>query len=303
MPSVFAVSLGSTEISASVAVTVESFSLIFIGYISSSGEYLVGVVCLILNTLLASQSFSLCLLQFDVTNATSSTSRVLSDAFDVRQMPSQVRQLQWKSGLDYVYVATETTVRIAISVSYYDCYVCELNLKVTQVPVEDCASSTDCTSCLSIGNPLCGWCIVENKCSRRTQCQNVSVQSTRRWIPQDQNTDQCFMTTITPSQFVFDRPEIVSCLFEAMELINSLCVVLLQLSVSVSSPGLPVTLLNEMYQCHFQNEEMALSFVVPAEEVTANTNYNCNITGQIPAFNGVKAGITQVFSLVTLYHL
>ena len=79
---------------------------------------------------------------------------------------------------------------------------------------------------------------------------------------------------------MFDRPEIVSCLFEAMELINSLCVVLLQLSVSVSSPGLPVTLPNEMYQCHFQNEEMALSFVVPAEEVTANTNYSCNITGQ-----------------------
>ena len=111
------------------------------------------------------------------------------------------------------------------------------------------------------------------------------------------------MTTITPSQFVFDRPEIVSCLFEAMELINSLCVVLLQLSVSVSSPGLPVTLPNETYQCHFQNEETAVNFVVPAEEVTTNTNYSCNITGQIPAFNGVKAGIIQVFSLVTLYHL
>ena len=119
----------------------------------------------------------------------------------------------------------------------------------------------------------------------------MDAQSTRRWIPQDENTDQCIMTTITPSQFVFDRPEIVSCLFEAMALINSLCVVLLQLSVSVSSPGLPVTLPNEMYECHFQNEEMALSFVV-----TANTNYSCNITGRIPAFNGVKTGIIQVFS-------
>ena len=104
------------------------------------------------------------------------------------------------------------------------------------------------------------------------------------------------MTTITPSQFVFDRPEIVSCLLQDMKFINSLCVVLLQLSVSVSSPGLPVTLPNEMYQCHFQNEEMAVSFVVPAEEVTANTSYNCNITGRIPAFNGVKAGIIPVFS-------
>ena len=110
------VSLGTTEITASVAVTVESFSLMFIGYISSNGEYLVAVVCSILNTLLVSQSFSLCLLQFDVTDATSSTSRVLSDTFDVRQMPSQVRQLQWKSGLDYVYVATETTVRKDVTI-------------------------------------------------------------------------------------------------------------------------------------------------------------------------------------------
>ena len=173
---------------------------------------------------------------------------------------------------------------------------------MTQVPVEDCASSTDCTSCLSIGNPLCGWCIVENKCSRETQCQNVSVQSTRRWIRQDQNTDQCFVTTITPSQFVFDRPEIVSCYKELddTELTDSLhaCVYVLQLSVSVSSPGLPVTLPNEMYECHFQNEEMALSFVVPAEEVTANGNYNCNITGQIPNFNGVKAGIVHALCLL-----
>ena len=115
-PSSVVLSLGSTEITASVAVTVESFSLMFIGYISSSGEYSVGVVCLILNTLLVSKSFSLCLLQFDVTDATSSTSRVLSDAFDVRQMPSQVRQLQWKSGLDYVYVATETTVRKDVTI-------------------------------------------------------------------------------------------------------------------------------------------------------------------------------------------
>ena len=109
-PSSVVLSLGNTEITASVAVTVESFSLMFIGYISSNGEYSVGVVYLILNTSLVSQCFSLCLLQFDVTDATS------KDAFDVRQMPSKVRQLQWKSGLDYVYVATETTVRKDVTI-------------------------------------------------------------------------------------------------------------------------------------------------------------------------------------------
>ena len=57
--------------------------------------------------------FSLHLLQFDVTDA---TSKVLSDAFDVRQLPSKVRQLQRKSELDYVYVTTETTVRKDVTI-------------------------------------------------------------------------------------------------------------------------------------------------------------------------------------------
>lgn len=66
----------------------------------------------------------------------------------------------------------------------------------------------------------------------------------------------------------------------------------MQLTVSVSSPGLPMTLQNEAYECHFHNKEMGLSFVVPTEEITANTEYTCNINGQVPTFSGIKAGNT-----------
>ena len=56
-------------------------------------------------------------------------------------------------------------------------------IQVIAILVEDCQSLRDCTSCTGVGDPLCGWCSIENKCSRRSEC---SVNNeTRRWI-QDQ---------------------------------------------------------------------------------------------------------------------
>ena len=51
------------------------------------------------------------------------------------------------------------------------------------IPVEDCESFRDCTSCSGLGDPLCGWCSIEDKCSRRSECSYNN--ETRRWI-QDQ---------------------------------------------------------------------------------------------------------------------
>ena len=57
-------------------------------------------------------------------------------------------------------------------------------IQVIAILVEDCQSFRDCTSCTGLGDPLCGWCSIENKCSRRSECSNNN--ETRRWI-QDQN--------------------------------------------------------------------------------------------------------------------
>ena len=57
-------------------------------------------------------------------------------------------------------------------------------IQVIAILVEDCQSFRDCTSCTGLGDPLCGWCSIENKCSRRSECSNYN--ETRRWI-QDQS--------------------------------------------------------------------------------------------------------------------
>ena len=85
-------------------------------------------------------------------------------------------------------------------------------LQVIQIPIADCSSRSDCTSCLGNGNPLCGWCVVENKCSQESECQNPET----RWIrAAGTNTDQCTMISITPQQFDLDAPEIVRLTFSS----------------------------------------------------------------------------------------
>ena len=81
-----------------------------------------------------------------------------------------------------------------------------LNIKVMKTPIVDCASRNDCTSCLGNGNPLCGWCVLENKCSKRDECQNFDV----RWIQANKtNTVECLTISVTPQKYVVDNPQIV----------------------------------------------------------------------------------------------
>ena len=59
--------------------------------------------------------------------------------------------------------------------------------KVIEVPIEQCSNLTGCLSCVVNVNPLCGWCTVEQKCSRRSQCQKSTKETS--WIQDDSN--QC----------------------------------------------------------------------------------------------------------------
>ena len=68
--------------------------------------------------------------------------------------------------------------------------------------IEECGSFTSCNECVSLGNPLCGWCVVEGKCSRRPFCQDSDVSG--QFLTQG-NSDSCISTvTIDPSQFILE---------------------------------------------------------------------------------------------------
>ena len=160
-----------------------------------------------------------------------------------------------------------------------------LCFQVIQFPIADCTPLLDCTSCLGNGNPLCGWCVVENKCSRMSECQN-SEDSTR-WIQAARtNTDQCPTIVVSPEQYVVDSPQNV------MQLLCSFTVVYVHIYLSnqimlTVSQDLPMLQVNETYFCHFSGNGV---FTVPA--VGSGASYVCNITGSIPTqFGGLATGV------------
>ncbi|CAG0917436.1 unnamed protein product, partial [Notodromas monacha] len=53
--------------------------------------------------------------------------------------------------------------------------------KVFRVKAENCAKYTNCSSCLETGDPFCGWCSLEKRCTLRSACQNAT-QASPRWL-------------------------------------------------------------------------------------------------------------------------
>ncbi|XP_077977579.1 plexin-A2-like [Glandiceps talaboti] len=71
--------------------------------------------------------------------------------------------------------------------------------QITKLPVENCEQYTDCEDCTSVngvGDPYCGWCSLENKCSRKVDCTGSSNDNDKRWIGNDR---QCPSIDVDPA--------------------------------------------------------------------------------------------------------
>ena len=85
-------------------------------------------------------------------------------------------------------------------------------IQVVRLPLEECSANMNCSSCVGSSNPLCGWCVVEDKCSRVSMCRDGNSTSSARWIrtnPSDSSSNLCISNTVTPNKFIKDVHEIV----------------------------------------------------------------------------------------------
>uniref|UniRef100_A0AAR2K4E5 Sema domain-containing protein n=1 Tax=Pygocentrus nattereri TaxID=42514 RepID=A0AAR2K4E5_PYGNA len=53
--------------------------------------------------------------------------------------------------------------------------------KVTKVPVQLCHLKTDCMSCMAQKDPYCGWCVLEGRCTRRSECSRAEEKNGWLW--------------------------------------------------------------------------------------------------------------------------
>ncbi|XP_057185372.1 plexin-B2b isoform X1 [Triplophysa rosa] len=58
--------------------------------------------------------------------------------------------------------------------------------KITKVPVQTCHLKTDCQSCVAQRDPYCGWCVLEGRCTRRSECGRAEEKNGWLWSPNQQ---------------------------------------------------------------------------------------------------------------------
>ncbi|XP_053576848.1 plexin-B1 [Bombina bombina] len=103
---------------------------------------------------------------------------------------------------------------------------------VMKVPLSECSLHTDCDSCLSSGDPYCGWCVLHGKCSRRHEC--ARAEQSYQWLWAHDSNQQCLTVhSLSPANISKEEKR----------------------NIFLSIPELPSLEHEESYSCFFEDYE------------------------------------------------
>lgn len=81
---------------------------------------------------------------------------------------------------EYDQVAVDLGSPINPDIVIYGNYIYAMSKqKIVKLMLSSCESHDTCSSCLADGDPFCGWCVLDNRCSQQ---QNCRVSSSDRWL-------------------------------------------------------------------------------------------------------------------------
>ncbi|XP_060147854.1 plexin-B3 isoform X3 [Globicephala melas] len=101
--------------------------------------------------------------------------------------------------------------------------------QVDRLPVAACPQFPDCSSCLQARDPLCGWCVLQGRCTRKGQCGRAAQPNQWLWSYED---GRCLhIQSLLPAHH--PRQE--------------------QGQVTLSVPRLPTLTVDEYFHCAFGN--------------------------------------------------
>ncbi|XP_059800740.1 plexin-B1 isoform X3 [Hypanus sabinus] len=103
-------------------------------------------------------------------------------------------------------------------------------MKVLKLPVSECSEYADCQSCLMARDPYCGWCILQGRCSKKSECRRAGEGV--QWLWSSREGQQCLRVhTLTPANISREEYK----------------------QVFVSVAGLPLLAEDEFYTCQFED--------------------------------------------------
>ncbi|XP_065771244.1 plexin-B3 isoform X1 [Muntiacus reevesi] len=101
--------------------------------------------------------------------------------------------------------------------------------QVARVPVAACPQLPDCSSCLQAQDPLCGWCVLQGRCTRKSQCRRATQPN--QWLWTYENSLCLHIQSVLPAHH--PRQE--------------------QGQVTLLVPRLPTLAVDEYFHCAFGN--------------------------------------------------
>uniref|UniRef100_A0A669NWV9 Plexin-B1 n=1 Tax=Phasianus colchicus TaxID=9054 RepID=A0A669NWV9_PHACC len=95
-----------------------------------------------------------------------------------------------------------------------------------------CSLYSDCESCLALKDPYCGWCVLQGRCSRRSECLRSGLSE--QWLWSFNSTQQCLsVQSLTPANISREEKR----------------------NIFLAISDLPSLHEEEFYSCYFQDYE------------------------------------------------
>ncbi|OXB78664.1 UNVERIFIED_CONTAM: hypothetical protein H355_002629, partial [Colinus virginianus] len=143
---------------------------------------------------------------------------------------------------------------------------------VLKVPILECSLYSDCESCLALKDPYCGWCVLQGRCSRRSECLWTGLSE--QWLWSFNSSQQCLsVQSLTPANISREEKR----------------------NIFLAISDLPSLREEEFYSCYFQDYE---SPAVLTESGIMCPSPDPNQTPALPA--GAALGRVAVMSCISV---